>query len=243
LKFRNSKLVVAIVSGLVLAGSGIAIAQVGSGDSNTQVIYGCVTGLNGNIVKVSNVAHACPKNTTAISWNVVGPKGDQGIPGPKGEAASVPTPDPVFLNDSQSSSWVMQAGMATLHILSVSPRENRNYRCVGGEGMEFRSGGFSWVDSAACSRNMSGVKKITFLDVTTSNNPNHEVLNFYVLPSICPLTESEMRSALTDNEPAGFLVPDSKPFTYNVVSEQSCLVLMTTTWNSDFYQVEVQADK
>ncbi len=48
---------------------------------NTKPFYACVTPVNGNITRVSNVQKACPKGTVPISWNSVGPKGDKGDPG------------------------------------------------------------------------------------------------------------------------------------------------------------------
>jgi hypothetical protein len=64
-----------------MTGSGFAYGQSVNNVSNTQVIYACVTGINGNIVKVSNTQKTCPRGTTPISWNMVGPQGIQGIPG------------------------------------------------------------------------------------------------------------------------------------------------------------------
>ncbi|NDC49029.1 MAG: hypothetical protein EBZ61_08145 [Micrococcales bacterium] len=62
--------------------AGFALANGAVSFSAGQTIYACVTGVNGNIVKVSNIEKQCPKNTYPISWNSAGQKGDQG---PKGE--------------------------------------------------------------------------------------------------------------------------------------------------------------
>jgi len=74
--------------GTVALTGGYALA---SGQINfmpNQTIYGCVTGINGNITKVSNVEHSCPKGTSVISWNSAGQKGDQGIRGLKGDSGT-----------------------------------------------------------------------------------------------------------------------------------------------------------
>lgn len=68
-----------------MTSGGYAIGQSVNNVSSSQVIYACVTGVNGNITKVSNTPKTCPKGTTPISWNMAGPKGDQGIPGTKGD--------------------------------------------------------------------------------------------------------------------------------------------------------------
>jgi hypothetical protein len=80
----KEKIAFGAVLAFALSSGGFAIAQSNSVSSD-QVIYACVTPVNAAIFKVSNVPHTCPKNTTAISWNVAGVKGDQGIQGTKGD--------------------------------------------------------------------------------------------------------------------------------------------------------------
>jgi hypothetical protein len=97
---KREKIAFAIVVTLAMTGSGFAYGQSVNNVSNGQTIYACVTGINGNLVRVSNTEKTCPRGTTPISWNTVGPqgaqgipgtaaakgdKGDQGIPGPKGD--------------------------------------------------------------------------------------------------------------------------------------------------------------
>ena len=82
---KNSRLAFAFVAGLIIATSGIAIAQAG-GTAASGTIYACITKSDGSIVQLSQAPHKCPKKTSAISWNVVGPKGDQGPQGFQGQA-------------------------------------------------------------------------------------------------------------------------------------------------------------
>lgn len=62
---------------------------------SSQPFYGCVTGVNGNITKVSNTPKTCPRGSVSITWNLAGPtgakgdKGDTGNQGPQG-AQGVP---------------------------------------------------------------------------------------------------------------------------------------------------------
>jgi len=88
---KKEKLAFAVVAALAMTSGGFAFGQSVNNVSSDQVIYACVTGVNGNITKVSNIQKTCPKGTTPISWNMVGPKGDQGsqgiqgLPGAKGD--------------------------------------------------------------------------------------------------------------------------------------------------------------
>ena len=92
---KKEKLAFAVVAVLAMSSGGFAVAAYKDNFvSSNQVIYACVTGVNGNITKVSNTPKTCPRGTTPISWNMVGPKGEQGIqgttgsqglPGPKGD--------------------------------------------------------------------------------------------------------------------------------------------------------------
>jgi hypothetical protein len=81
---KKEKLAFAVIAALAMTSGGFAFGQSVNNVSSDQVIYACVTGVNGNITKVSNTPKTCPKGTTPISWNMVGPKGDQGIPGVTG---------------------------------------------------------------------------------------------------------------------------------------------------------------
>ena len=74
-----------VVTVLAITGGGYALgASAPWSIDNTKPYYACVTGVNGNITKVSNSPSACPKGTKPITWNQVGPKGDTGGVGPQG---------------------------------------------------------------------------------------------------------------------------------------------------------------
>ena len=107
---KKEKLAFAVVAALAMTSGGFAFGQSVNNVSSDQVIYACVTGVNGNITKVSNTPKTCPKGTTPISWNMAGPKGDQGfkgLDGLKGErgeqgkpgiAADNPVPTTYFVS-------------------------------------------------------------------------------------------------------------------------------------------------
>jgi len=78
---KREKLAFAVVAALAMSSGGFAVAQSVNNVSSDQVIYACVTGVNGNIVRVSNTRKTCPRGTTPIQWNAVGPRGEQGLPG------------------------------------------------------------------------------------------------------------------------------------------------------------------
>jgi len=86
---KREKLAFAVLGIFALSGGSYALAAYQDNFvSSDQIIYACVTGINGNITKVSNFAHTCPRGTTPISWNMVGPKGDQGAQGAQGLAGT-----------------------------------------------------------------------------------------------------------------------------------------------------------
>ena len=77
----------ALVAGGTAAGAAIAAGPV----DGTGVIHGCWTNtaINGTHVFVlQDAGTACPKGTTAISWNQQGPAGPAGATGPAGPAGS-----------------------------------------------------------------------------------------------------------------------------------------------------------
>lgn len=82
---KREKIVLAVAVALAMTSSGLAFGSATTNSSSDQVIYACVTGVNGNIVKVSSTQKTCPRGTTPISWNMVGPKGDTGATGEKGQ--------------------------------------------------------------------------------------------------------------------------------------------------------------
>ena len=73
---------VSLVAVLGIGAVGIAHAAGSSGSST--VISACAGG-NGNLRLVADLGQ-CRQNETAISWNVVGPAGPQGLSGPAGAA-------------------------------------------------------------------------------------------------------------------------------------------------------------
>jgi len=60
---RKEKLAFAVVAALAMTSGGFAFGQSVNNVSSEQVIYACVTGVNGNITKVSNAPKTCPRGT------------------------------------------------------------------------------------------------------------------------------------------------------------------------------------
>jgi hypothetical protein len=72
---QNTKVTLAIAA-LLLSSGGFAVG------ATTGAIYACLS-TSGTLTKVAKVTPKCPKGTSLISWNQVGP---QGIAGPQGQA-------------------------------------------------------------------------------------------------------------------------------------------------------------
>jgi hypothetical protein len=76
---RKTK-IASIVAALTLVTGGLAIGAPSAGGS----IYACLSASAGTLTKVSTKAPKCPKGTTLISWDRVGPVGARGPAGTKG---------------------------------------------------------------------------------------------------------------------------------------------------------------
>lgn len=90
---RARNIIISIGAGLALVagGSAAGAAITASPVSGSGVINGCYTtqAVNGTHVFVlQDAGTACPKGTTAISWNQTGPQGPQGLQGPAGTAGA-----------------------------------------------------------------------------------------------------------------------------------------------------------
>lgn len=77
---RTTK-IASVVAVLTLVTGGLAIGAPTTGGS----IFACLSASAGTLTKVSTKAPKCPKGTTPISWNRVGPQGAKGAVGPAGE--------------------------------------------------------------------------------------------------------------------------------------------------------------
>jgi len=62
----------------------VASAAATSPNLNADVLYGCVTPVNGNLTRVSTTPPTCPKNTSLITWGAKGAQGNVGAQGPVG---------------------------------------------------------------------------------------------------------------------------------------------------------------
>lgn len=78
---RKTK-IASVVAALTLVTGGLAIGAPVAGVGGS--IYACLSASAGTLTKVSTKAPKCPKGTTLITWNQVGPQGKQGLQGIQG---------------------------------------------------------------------------------------------------------------------------------------------------------------
>jgi hypothetical protein len=84
----------ATIAALVVGGIAWAVQSPIDGNG---VVHACYNPVTGSVIM--NITGACPKRgeTTPITWNAQGPKGDtgaQGVPGPKGDTGAQGDPGP-----------------------------------------------------------------------------------------------------------------------------------------------------
>lgn len=88
----------ALVAGMLLVlSAGIAVAA-----SNTEV-SACINNKTGTVRVLNFTGGQCTKGETALSWNIVGPKGDVGEQGPKGDSAQMGAGNIAFCNNAYPS--------------------------------------------------------------------------------------------------------------------------------------------
>ena len=75
-----------------IASTGLAYGQSVQQVLSSNSIYACVKVPNGTVLQMSPTKIACPKGAKLLTWNVAGPKGDQGLQGLPGVAG--PKGDP-----------------------------------------------------------------------------------------------------------------------------------------------------
>lgn len=121
-KVRYRLLALILAIGTVSLSGGYALASGQVTFMPNQTIYACVTGVNGNITKVSNFERSCPKGTSAINWNSAGPKGDQGIRGLKGDPGTGVNQNAHMENDLGQSPGAIVPGFG-----SVQPSSEEYY--------------------------------------------------------------------------------------------------------------------
>lgn len=114
----KSQLIV-LLSSLLFAIGGLAFGASVNVVANDRVIYACVTGVNGNITKVSNVAHNCPRGSTPISWNEQGIQGNQGIKGDKGDQGDQGEAGAITVENMGLVPWYLADGEGTPKLAPV----------------------------------------------------------------------------------------------------------------------------
>lgn len=122
-----------------MTSGGLAFGQSVNNVSSDQVIYACVTGVNGNIIKVSNSPKTCPRGTSPISWNMLGPKGDAGPQGVSGEKGQKGDQGPM---GSGGVSWYLQnlTTNETIQVLTVPSIGGGSINAVEIDGSYWRIG-------------------------------------------------------------------------------------------------------
>jgi len=208
---KKEKLAFAVVTTLALTGGGIAFGQTINPVSSDQVINACVTGVNGNITKVSNTQKTCPKGTTPISWNKVGPQGQpgiQGIQGPKGDSGVSKLDELTLINGTDPNSFVLQAG---------------NYICKGGTNLTIGKYG----QTSFCFRQIESGGVLVVSDIQGATHlryPSRDA-QLHILPGACPkFSEGEFPNFHPDTFTM-FLVPGAAPVGYTLSGTSSCILI------------------
>jgi hypothetical protein len=91
--------IVGSIASLILVG-GLSASIVQAAAPETK-IYACVTGINGNIIRVKMTPHTCPARTTPIEWSVSGAQGIQGVRGEAGPRGEMGIQGPAGLEGKQ----------------------------------------------------------------------------------------------------------------------------------------------
>lgn len=124
------KQLIVLLSSFLFAIGGIAVASSPAWVNSGQVIYACVTGVNGNITKVSNVEKSCPRGSFPIYWNQQGLKGDTGAKGDQGSKGDTGAQGPAGADGSAIATGnkiVANDGSFTYSLISLDLVGFQNY--------------------------------------------------------------------------------------------------------------------
>lgn len=206
---------------VVIGGLSSAIVQAAPPESK---IYGCVTGVNGNITRVKVVPHTCPAGTTPIEWAVAGSqglqgsKGDAGIQGPAGE------PGPQGEQGLKGEpGYSYEQALASVDDAD-SKVQSVMFGADGCVGLDFKRYS-AYGNQSICAKTFRGLSTLNVLSVKAApmNGQKPDARAIYIEPRECPNTWEGFN--MTSGNVKGFLIEDVEPFKLKNSSEVSCVYM------------------
>jgi hypothetical protein len=221
---------------VVIGGLSSVIVQAAPPESK---IYGCVTGVNGNITQVKMTPHTCPAKSTPIEWSVgnseasQGPKGDTGLQGPAGEPGAQGIQglkgDPGYSYEEALAS----IDNADSNVQSVMFGADG---CVGPDFIRYAGDPFQGKGSQSiCARTFHNLSSFKVLSVKTSPLGGN-AMKIYIAPAGCSNTFESLNLLKTARNLKGYLIENALPFKLVNSSEVSCL-FMFAIGDEGMYQV------
>lgn len=242
--------IVGSIASLILVG-GLSASIVQASAPETK-IYACVTGINGNIIRVKMTPHTCPARTTPIEWSVsgaqgiqgvrgeVGPRGEMGIQGPAGiegkQGIAGPQGIPGVKGDPGYSYGEALASVDD----AGSSVQSFSFGIDGCIGPEFST--FSDRNERYCAKTFRDMSTLSILSVKTAplNGQKPDARAMYIAAGECPSSFSAFYPLMNANSKKAFLMENASPFKLNNTSEVSCVFMYLNggySAQSGMYQV------
>lgn len=209
---------------VVIGGLSSVIVQAAPPESK---IYGCVTGVNGNITQVKMTPHTCPGKSTPIEWSVgnsepaQGPKGDTGLQGPAGaQGLRGEKGEPGYSYEEALAS--VDDPSAKVQAVSFGQGE-----CLG---PGFKS--FWNVWDSYCAKTYRDLTSFSVLSV--QGDAPQDTREIWIAPVECPNTWGEFVPLMTSRNVKGYLFENVLPFKATSNSQNAC-VFMHMSQNDPTY--------
>lgn len=211
---------------VVIGGLSSVIVQAAPPESK---IYGCVTGVNGNITQVKMTPHTCPGKSTPIEWSVgnsepaQGPKGDTGLQGPAGEPGAQGIQglkgDPGYSYDEALAS-VDDVDSKVQSVMFGGDG------CIGPDFKLYRDN-----SSLICATTFRDVANVNILSVkaSTFQGAPSNARAIFIAPVECPSSYRDFSELRTTRNAKGFLIDNSSPFKISNDSEVACVFMLSTS--------------
>jgi len=213
---------------VVIGGLSSVIVQAAPPESK---IYGCVTGVNGNITQVKMTPHTCPGKSTPIEWSVgnsepaQGPKGDTGLQGPAGE------PGPQGIQGLKGDpGYSYEQALASVDDAD-SNVQSVNFGSAGCLGSNFKrytgEARFGTGGESICAKTFQDLSSLNVLSVEASprSDRNPDAMEIYIAPVECPNTFARFESIKTYPNIKGYLIENSSPFKVGNATDVSCVFM------------------
>jgi hypothetical protein len=224
---------------VVIGGLSSVIVQAAPPESK---IYGCVTGVNGNITQVKMTPHTCPGKSTPIEWSVgnsepsQGPKGDTGLQGLAGEpGAQGPR------GEKGEPGYSYEEALASVDDPSAKV-QSVMFGAAGCLGPDFKLNisdpRFFNYDQLICAKTFQGLSSLNVLSVNTApwGTTKPEAKAIYIAPGGCPNNFADLNAMRNVSNVKGYLIENASPFKVGNSSETSC-VFMHAQYGVGMYQV------